>query len=71
MEELKDYLNKCVDNNFFGALWRTEEDATVENQYFIRDYELCKKISSQLNQLLLKVKRGEIGKSEADGKECG
>jgi len=70
MEELKDWLNRCDNNKFFSfwdgdSYWSHLFQANGTN-----DIEQDKKICEQLNELLLKVKRGEIGMGEAEGCEC-
>ena len=60
MKELREFL-KEID---------IEQILIEGNVFQPKNEELIIKICDQLNELLLKVKRGEIGMGEAEGCEC-
>ena len=64
MKELLEYLNGCEDNRFFYHEIYSDLGYNVEISDFINDEDEAEKICEQLNELLLRVKRGELGKGD-------
>ena len=67
MKELIEYLEYCIDNKFMFIRYYKGGYRIQTTDEMNRN--CAEKICEQFNELLLKVKRGELGKGEAEGNE--